>query len=54
MAMFNVEFAQATLDNQPRFVIWENRAGAMEFCDIEGARLGAWGHELDLGREVSE
>ena len=41
VCMVDEEFARFPLDNEPRFMIRKNRAGAMEFFDIEGASLCA-------------
>ena len=51
MAVFNVKFTWATLDDQPRFVIGEDWASTMKFCDIKGACLGAQGCKRNLKME---
>jgi len=54
MAVFNVEFTWATLDDQPRFVIGKDQASTMEFRNIKGARLGAWGCQRNLKIEYQD
>jgi hypothetical protein len=42
VCMVNIELPCATLDHKPRFVRGGNRAGSVEFCDVQGTSLRSW------------
>lgn len=42
MRVVDVEIPRATLDNEPRFVRWDDWAGSVELLDVECACLRAY------------
>jgi hypothetical protein len=54
MSIVDVEFGLSALNNKPRLVIRQNRAGAVEFRDVKCASLGTWRSQNHLLRKKAE
>lgn len=55
MGVVNIEVTRATLDDEPRFVVRDDRTCAMELGDIHCTCLRTWRSKGDLkGRRSDE